>query len=121
MNRTDANGNSDYDGTPLIQLLNSNNSDNSIDSMRSATDKKNSLLLDASSKCDSNDDGKDEITSNVTSDGGESETSRISMSKVSKAGIVSTISQPIHLKKLSLRACGLRTVPKYFHKMDFIE
>lgn len=58
------------------------------------------------------------------SDGAESRvstSSRISMSKASKAGMVAHVAKPIPLKKLSLRACGLTTVPKYFHKLQDLE
>lgn len=45
----------------------------------------------------------------------------ISLSKVSKAGRIASVSQPIPLKRLSLSGCGLRTVPKYFHKLQCLE
>lgn len=57
----------------------------------------------------------------ASSDGRASNSSRMSMSKLSKAGMIAPVSQPIPLKKLSLRACGLRTVPKYFHKLTGLE
>lgn len=45
----------------------------------------------------------------------------VSLSKVSKIGRITNIEQPVPLKRLSLRACGLRTVPKYFHKLSSLE
>ncbi|CCW61072.1 unnamed protein product [Phytomonas sp. EM1] len=47
--------------------------------------------------------------------------SRLSMSKVSKAGMIATVKRPILIKKLSLRNCGLRSAPKYFHKLTELE
>lgn len=68
------------------------------------------------------DDGEEEDTASQVSGGGASNaTSRVSLSKVSKAGIVAHVTQPIPLKRLSLRACGFRMVPKYFHKLDHLE
>ncbi|EKF39096.1 hypothetical protein MOQ_000683 [Trypanosoma cruzi marinkellei] len=42
---------------------------------------------------------------------------RIGMSQLSRAGRIANVPQPIPLKRLSLRACDLRTLPKYFHKL----
>eukprot|EP00796_Vickermania_ingenoplastis_P010861 gene10861-7527_t len=46
---------------------------------------------------------------------------QVSLSKVSKAGRIASVAQPIPLKRLSLSGCGLRTVPKYFHKLTDLE
>lgn len=59
------------------------------------------------------------ITENV--DTTSMQSAPISLSKVSKAGRIATVSQPIPLKRLSLCGCGLRTVPKYFHKLQCLE
>lgn len=64
---------------------------------------------------------EEETATQVSGGGASNATSRVSLSKVSKAGIVTHVTQPIPLKKLSLRACGFRMVPKYFHKLDQLE
>ncbi|GET85959.1 hypothetical protein, conserved [Leishmania tarentolae] len=68
------------------------------------------------------DDFEDEETATHASGGGSSAaTSRVSLSKASREGIVAHVTQPIPLKRLSLRACNFRMVPKYFHKLDQLE
>ncbi|KAG5511224.1 hypothetical protein JKF63_07166 [Porcisia hertigi] len=67
------------------------------------------------------DDETASIASGVGGAAASATTSRVSLSKVSRAGIVSHVSQPIPLKRLSLRCCNFRTVPKYFHKLDHLE
>lgn len=69
------------------------------------------------------DDGEaEEETATVLSDGnGSTTTGRLSLSRLSKAGIVAHVSQPMALKRLSLRGCNFRTVPKYFHKLTQLE
>ncbi|KAH9586657.1 hypothetical protein LSM04_004163 [Trypanosoma melophagium] len=57
-------------------------------------------------------DVNDDVTS-VASHG----STRGSMGQVSRAGCIAFVPQPIPLTKLSLRACDLRTLPKYFHKL----
>ncbi|EPY21607.1 lipoprotein [Angomonas deanei] len=67
----------------------------------------------------------DPLTANKEDDGlsddKASNSSRVSISKVSKIGMISSVAQTLPLKKLLLRECGLRTVPKYFHKMTNLE
>ncbi|RNF26748.1 uncharacterized protein Tco025E_00982 [Trypanosoma conorhini] len=41
----------------------------------------------------------------------------VSASQLSRAGRIAKVPQPIPLRKLCLRACGFRTLPKYFHKL----
>ncbi|CBZ23579.1 conserved hypothetical protein [Leishmania mexicana MHOM/GT/2001/U1103] len=68
------------------------------------------------------DDFEEEETATHASDGAASAaTSRVNLSKASREGIVSHVTQPIPLKRLSLRACNFRMVPKYFHKLDQLE
>jgi Leucine-rich repeat (LRR) protein len=64
---------------------------------------------------------EEETATQVSGGGASNTTSRVSLSKVSKVGIVAHVTQPIPLKRLSLRACGFRMVPKYFHKLDQLE
>lgn len=60
-------------------------------------------------------------SASIFSEGRLSNSSRISISKLSKAGMIAPVATPIPIKKLSLRACHLRTMPKYFHKMSQLE
>ncbi|CCW71184.1 unnamed protein product [Phytomonas sp. Hart1] len=61
-----------------------------------------------------------EGNSNAGDDHG-SISSHLSISKFSKAGMIANVALPILIKKLSLRNCGLRTAPKYFHKLTNLE
>lgn len=46
---------------------------------------------------------------------------QISLTNLSRIVGISTVAQPITLKRLCLRACHLKTVPKYFHKLCHLE
>lgn len=56
-----------------------------------------------------------------TGESASAHSGQMSLSKLSKAGRIASVSQPIPLKRLSLQGCGLRTVPKYFHKLTCLE
>ncbi|KAG5486751.1 hypothetical protein LSCM1_08007 [Leishmania martiniquensis] len=64
---------------------------------------------------------EEETATHMSGGSATASTSRASLSRASKEGIVSHVTHPIPLKRLSLRACNLRMVPKYFHKLDQIE
>ncbi|KAG5507500.1 hypothetical protein JIQ42_07798 [Leishmania sp. Namibia] len=64
---------------------------------------------------------EEETATRVSGGSASASTSRVSLSRASKEGIVSRVTQLIPLKRLSLRACNLRMMPKYFHKLDQLE
>ncbi|CAJ1005779.1 putative Leucine rich repeat [Leishmania naiffi] len=78
-------------------------------------------FTDAPDEEDGGDFEEEETATHVSLGGTSAATNRASLSKASREGIVSHVTQPIPLKRLSLRACNFRMVPKYFHKLDQLE